>query len=120
MFDERHPDICFFDVHMPGLSGVDAANHIGRRAHLMFITAYDHYAVQAFAHGALDYLLKPVEEARLAATVSRLKACWRNSSKFESQAGVSAATERLPRPSGRAGPTTALKCGGGQRFRVYF
>jgi DNA-binding LytR/AlgR family response regulator len=73
LFDERHPDICFLDVHMPGLSGVDAANQIGRRAHLVFVTAYDHYAVQAFAQGALDYLLKPVEEARLVETVSRLK-----------------------------------------------
>jgi DNA-binding LytR/AlgR family response regulator len=73
LFDERHPDICFLDVHMPGLSGVDAANHIGRRAHLVFVTAYDHYAVQAFAQGALDYLLKPVEPARLAETVSRLR-----------------------------------------------
>jgi DNA-binding LytR/AlgR family response regulator len=73
LFDERHPAICFLDVHMPGLSGVDAANHIGRRAHVVFVTAYDHYAVQAFAQGALDYLLKPVEHARLAETVSRLK-----------------------------------------------
>jgi len=73
LFDERHPDICFLDVHMPGLSGVDAASHIGRRAHLVFVTAYDRYAVQAFAQGALDYLLKPVERARLAETVSRLK-----------------------------------------------
>src|SRR6185312_5029688 len=73
LFDERHPGICFLDVHMPGLSGVDAANHIGRRAHLVFVTAYDHYAVQAFAQGALDYLLKPVEQARLADTVARLK-----------------------------------------------
>ena len=73
LFDERHPDICFLDVHMPGLSGVEAAKHIGRRAHLVFVTAYDHYAVQAFAQGALDYLLKPVEGPRLAATVSRLK-----------------------------------------------
>jgi DNA-binding LytR/AlgR family response regulator len=73
LFDERHPDICFLDVHMPGLSGVDAANHIGRRAHLVFVTAYDHYAVQAFAQGALDYLLKPVEQARLSETVSRLR-----------------------------------------------
>ena len=73
LFDERQPGICFLDVHMPGLSGVDAANHIGRRAHLVFVTAYDHYAVQAFAQGALDYLLKPVEEARLAETVSRIK-----------------------------------------------
>jgi len=73
LFDERHPEICFLDVHMPGLSGVDAANHIGRRAHLIFVTAYDHYAVRAFAQGALDYLLKPVEQTRLAETVARLK-----------------------------------------------
>ena len=73
LFEELHPDICFLDVHMPGLSGVDAANQIGRRAHLVFVTAYDHYAVQAFAQGALDYLLKPVEAARLAETVSRLQ-----------------------------------------------
>jgi DNA-binding LytR/AlgR family response regulator len=73
LFDQRQPDICFLDVQMPGLSGVDAANHVGRRAHLVFVTAYDHYAVQAFAQGALDYLLKPVEQARLADTVSRLK-----------------------------------------------
>ena len=79
LFDERHPDICFLDVHMPGLSGVDAASHIGRRAHLVFVTAYDHYAVQAFAQGALDYLLKPVEQARLAETVSRLKERLRSS-----------------------------------------
>jgi DNA-binding LytR/AlgR family response regulator len=73
LFDEKRPDICFLDVHMPGLSGVDAANHIGRRAHLVFVTAFDHYAVKAFAQGALDYLLKPVEQDRLAETVGRLK-----------------------------------------------
>ena len=73
LFDARHPDICFLDVQMPGLSGVEAARHIGRRAHLVFVTAFDHYAVQAFAEGALDYLLKPVEPARLADTVLRLK-----------------------------------------------
>jgi DNA-binding LytR/AlgR family response regulator len=73
LFEERHPDICFLDVHMPGLSGVDAANHIGRRAHLVFVTAYDRYAVQAFAQGALDYLVKPVEQTRLAETANRLK-----------------------------------------------
>jgi DNA-binding LytR/AlgR family response regulator len=79
LFDERHPDICFLDVHMPGLSGVDAAKHIGRRAHLVFVTAYDHYAVQAFAQGALDYLLKPVESPRLDETVTRLKERLRSS-----------------------------------------
>ncbi len=73
LFEAERPDVCFLDVHMPGMSGLDAANQIGRRAHLVFVTAYDHYAVQAFAQGALDYLLKPVEPERLAETVVRLK-----------------------------------------------
>ena len=72
-FEEHQPDVCFLDVHMPGMTGVEAARHIGRRAHLVFVTAYDQYAVQAFAQGVLDYLVKPVEPARLAETVARLK-----------------------------------------------
>jgi DNA-binding LytR/AlgR family response regulator len=73
LFEQHRPDVCFLDVHMPGLSGVEAARAIGRRAHLVFVTAYDHYAVQAFAQGVLDYLVKPVEAARLADTVARLQ-----------------------------------------------
>ncbi|HTA65381.1 MAG TPA: LytTR family DNA-binding domain-containing protein [Xanthomonadaceae bacterium] len=73
MFDAQRPDICFLDVHMPGLSGVEAARQIGRRAHLVFVTAFDQYALQAFEQGALDYLVKPVEPARLADTVARLQ-----------------------------------------------
>jgi DNA-binding LytR/AlgR family response regulator len=73
LFEARRPDVCFLDVRMPGLSGVEAAHHIGSRAHLVFVTAYDQYAVKAFAQGVLDYLVKPVEQARLAETVARLK-----------------------------------------------
>jgi len=73
LFEARRPDVCFLDVHMPGLSGVETAHRIGGRAHLVFVTAYDHYAVEAFAQGVLDYLVKPVEPARLAETVARLK-----------------------------------------------
>ncbi len=73
-FEGFKPDICFLDVHMPGLSGVEAARQIGRRAHLVFVTAYDQYAVQAFEQEAIDYLVKPLEPARLADTVARLKA----------------------------------------------
>jgi len=72
-FESQKPDICFLDVHMPGITGVDAARAIGRRAHIVFVTAYDQYAVQAFEHGALDYLVKPVESDRLAETIARLK-----------------------------------------------
>jgi DNA-binding LytR/AlgR family response regulator len=72
-FEAQQPDICFLDVHMPGVSGVEAARQIGRRAHLVFVTAFDQYALKAFEHGVLDYLVKPVEPARLANTVARLQ-----------------------------------------------
>lgn len=73
LFEAHRPDVCFLDVHMPGTTGVEAARHIGGRAHLVFVTAYDQYAVQAFSQGVLDYLVKPVEPARLAKTVARLQ-----------------------------------------------
>jgi DNA-binding LytR/AlgR family response regulator len=72
-FDLHKPDICFLDVQMPGKTGVEAAQHIGRRSHVVFVTAFDQYAVQAYAQGALDYLVKPVEAPRLEETVARLK-----------------------------------------------
>ena len=72
-FEKSQPDICFLDVHMPGLSGIEAARQIGRRAHLVFVTAFDQYAVEAFTQGAADFLVKPIEKARLAETVSRLR-----------------------------------------------
>lgn len=72
-FEAKRPDICFLDVHMPGVSGIEAARHIDRRAHLVFVTAFDHYALQAFEQGAIDYLVKPVEHQRLVDTVARLQ-----------------------------------------------
>lgn len=73
LFEQHQPNICFLDVHMPGLSGVEVARHVGKRAHLVFVTAFDQYALEAFEHGALDYLVKPVTAPRLAETVERLK-----------------------------------------------
>lgn len=79
LFEESSPEVCFLDVHMPGLSGVEVATHIGRRAHVIFVTAYDKYAVQAFAQGVLDYLVKPVTLPRLADTVARVQERLRSS-----------------------------------------
>ncbi len=74
LFDTHAPQIVFLDVHMPGLNGIEAARSIAQRAQIVFVTAYEQYAVQAFEHGALDYLVKPFDEQRLADTVQRLQA----------------------------------------------
>ncbi|MBH9578667.1 LytR/AlgR family response regulator transcription factor [Inhella proteolytica] len=76
LFEAHRPRICFLDVHMPGVNGVEAARAIraaDRSAILVFVTAFDQYAVAAFDQGALDYVVKPVEPARLAETVQRLQ-----------------------------------------------
>jgi DNA-binding LytR/AlgR family response regulator len=73
LFDEHTPGIAFLDVHMPSLNGVEVARAIGGRARVVFVTAYDQYAVQAFEQGAVDYLVKPIDPERLALTVQRLR-----------------------------------------------
>jgi DNA-binding LytR/AlgR family response regulator len=72
-FAEHHPQIAFLDIRMPGCSGLDVAAAIGHECHVVFITAYDQYALKAFEAGAVDYLLKPVESDRLALAVERMK-----------------------------------------------
>jgi DNA-binding LytR/AlgR family response regulator len=67
------PDLAFLDIRMPGLTGVEAAREIGDACHIVFITAYSEYAVEAFEKGAVDYVLKPAESERLSLTVARLK-----------------------------------------------
>lgn len=70
---DEAPHVAFLDIHMPGLSGLEAARRIGKRSRIVFITAFDQYAVQAFDQGAIDYVLKPFNEERLAETVERVK-----------------------------------------------
>jgi DNA-binding LytR/AlgR family response regulator len=74
LFETFRPSVAFLDVHMPGRDGLDAARAIGRRAQIVFVTAYEQYAVQAFEQGAIDYLVKPFDDARLADSVARLQA----------------------------------------------
>ena len=74
LFEEHRPQVAFLDVQMPGMNGIEVARRIGGRAEVVFVTAYDQYAVEAFRHRAIDYLVKPLDEARLAETVERLQA----------------------------------------------
>ena len=68
------PDVAFLDIRMPGLTGLEVARAAASSVRVVFVTAYDQYAVDAFDRAAVDYLLKPIADERLAETVARLKA----------------------------------------------
>jgi DNA-binding LytR/AlgR family response regulator len=72
-FELHEPDVCFLDIRMPLKSGLEVAAEIGDRAKIVFCTAYDQFAIEAFERGVVDYLLKPVEAERLAITLERLR-----------------------------------------------
>jgi DNA-binding LytR/AlgR family response regulator len=74
LFLEHEPEVCLLDIRMPGLSGIDVARRIGAQARVVFVSAYGDHALAAFDAGAVDYLLKPIDPARLAQTVQRLRA----------------------------------------------
>jgi len=86
---ELKPDLTFLDIRMPGKTGIEAARDIGPASQVVFVTAYDQYAVEAFERGAVDYVLKPPEPERLKITVDRLK-------------------ERLAAPGKAPAPTAAV------------
>lgn len=71
--EEHTPDVLFLDIQMPGLSGIEVAQQVNGRCHVVFVTAFDEHAIQAFEQGAIDYLLKPLSMARLATAVARVK-----------------------------------------------
>jgi DNA-binding LytR/AlgR family response regulator len=73
MFLEHQPQLCFLDIRMPGMTGLEVARRIGDQAQIVFVTAFDEHALAAFDAGAIDYVLKPVDAARLAQTVLRLQ-----------------------------------------------
>ena len=74
---EHKPDVAFLDIRMPGLTGLEVAaatSEVSPATQIVFVTAYDQYAIQAFERGAVDYLLKPIARERLVGTIARIKA----------------------------------------------
>jgi DNA-binding LytR/AlgR family response regulator len=118
---EFQPAVLFLDIRMPGLSGLEAAAQLADDwpangtpfPALVFVTAYDQYAVQAFEAQAVDYLLKPVQPARLARTVERLQALLNARSTESENAAISADT--LAQLRALLGPATAPA---GERLKV--
>jgi DNA-binding LytR/AlgR family response regulator len=104
--DAGAPDIVFLDIRMPGLTGLEVARRIDARTHVVFVTAYDEYALDAFEREAVDYLVKPVADERLAKCVERLRR------RIEAAAPPAAMAEVLERIA-RALPSAS----GGSRLR---
>jgi DNA-binding LytR/AlgR family response regulator len=121
MIEREAPQIAFLDIRMPGLTGLDVAQRVGDGVHLVFVTAYSEHAVQAFERDAVDYVLKPINDERIAATVERLK----RKLKENIAPQVSAALQTLAQfgfvPAGGAagaGPLRYLRCGLGESVQI--
>ena len=95
---QHEPDLAFLDIQMPGHTGLEVAQAIEGKTQVVFVTAYDEYAVQAFEEGAIDYLLKPVTAERLAKCVARLRA----------RLATSAARDVTATPASTPAPTPDL------------
>ena len=89
------PDLAFLDIKMPGLSGLEVAQGIEGRTRVVFVTAFDEFAVKAFEQEALDYVLKPVSAQRLAQTVERIKRALGGSAEADDDARLATALQRL-------------------------
>ncbi len=123
LVQQHAPDFTFLDIRMPGKNGIEAAQVIGTQSHIVFITAYDQYAVEAFEQGAVDYVLKPAEPARLSLTVERLKKRL-NASQNANNApnDMSAMLSQIAQKMGIAGPATQylkwIQASVGQQIRL--
>jgi DNA-binding LytR/AlgR family response regulator len=91
----QEPDIAFLDIRMPEMDGIEAARALAGQCHIVFVTAYDQYAVTAFEQGAVDYLLKPADPERLRLTCERLRARLENEDKSDAERAMPAGMDAL-------------------------
>jgi DNA-binding LytR/AlgR family response regulator len=117
---EHRPDVAFLDIRMPGLSGLEvaaAAAEISPHTQIVFVTAYDQYAIDAFERGAIDYLLKPITPERLAATVQRLQLRTGNQDAAALSALLARLGNQLPRADAPP-PLTWITASAGRETRL--
>ncbi len=116
LFLEHEPAVCFLDVRMPGMTGLEVARRIDGAARIVFVTAYGDHALAAFDAGAVDYVMKPVDATRLARTVARLRG-------GDVGAGIGgpalrALLGRLSEQARRPPPLTTIQAGVGKEVRM--
>ena len=120
MLETLRPDLAFLDIRMPGVTGIDVARALetlSPQTQVVFVTAYDQYAIDAFERGAIDYLLKPVKPERLEATVARLQA----RDALPDAASLASLLDKLgarPSAAGAVEPLTWLTASAGRETRL--
>ena len=115
-FLEREPQVCFLDVRMPGFTGIEVAQRIGRAAHVVFVTAPGDHALAAFEAGAVDHVTKPVDAARLAPVVAAVQA--RLAAPGGRPPDLQALLDRLAGQVRKPAPLEAIQAGTGKDQQV--
>jgi DNA-binding LytR/AlgR family response regulator len=117
-FLEHEPEVCFLDIRMPGLSGIEVAQRIGGRAQVVFVTAHGDHALAAFDAGAVDYVLKPVDDERLAQAVERVRQRLRQPPAAVAGAQLQQLLEQLAAQARRAPNLEVIQASVGKEVRL--
>lgn len=113
---ECEPQVCFLDIRMPGMTGIDVARRIGGRTPVVFVSAFGDHALAAFDAGAIDYVMKPVDATRLAQAVARVRT--RLDRPALDPAGLQALLAQLAGQTRRAPQIDVIQAGVGKEVRL--
>ncbi len=113
-FLEHEPAVCFLDIRMPGLSGIEVAQRIGGRAQVVFVSAFGDHALEAFDAGAVDYVLKPVDDLRLGQAVARVRQRLATHQVPDAQALLDQLARQMRRPA----PPAVIQASVGKEVRL--
>jgi DNA-binding LytR/AlgR family response regulator len=113
---EHEPQVCFLDIRMPGLTGIEVAQRIGARAQVVFVTAHGDHALAAFDAGAVDYVLKPVDAERLGQAVQRVQG--RLAAPAGAADGLQQLLDRLAGQVRKPAPLEVIQAGVGKEVRL--